>query len=128
MAKVLIIEDDALVSRMYQKTLTFEGFEVEVASDGREGVAKAKAVKPDLILCDIMMPNVNGLEALVRLKADEDLKNIPVVMLTNLAGTEDAKTAIAKGALTYLVKSEYRPKEIADKVTQILDGKFIEKE
>lgn len=121
MAKVLlVIEDDPLVSRMYQKALTFEGFDIVMAQDGREGLEKAKKTKPDLILLDIMMPRMNGMEVLERLKVDAELKDIPVVMLTNLAGTQDAENAVKRGAIAYLVKSEYKPKEIADKVKQLL--------
>ncbi len=120
MAKVLIIEDDPLVSRMYQKVLTLESFIVESARDGKGGLAKAKTCKPDLILLDIMMPEMNGIEVLEKLKADPALQDIPVIMLTNLSGTKDAETAMQMGALDYLVKSEYKPKEVAQKARAIL--------
>jgi len=115
MSKVLIIEDDPLVARMYQKVMGFEKLEVEVASNGQEGVMKAKQMKPSLILCDVMMPKMNGMEVLDALKADPETKSIPVVMLTNLSGTQDAELALKKGAIAYMVKSEYKPKEVAEK-------------
>jgi CheY-like chemotaxis protein len=122
MAKVLIIEDDPLMSRMYQKIFTFEKYEVEMAGDGEEGLAKAGTVNPTIILCDVMMPKMNGLQVLEKLKADEKTKQIPVVMLTNLAGQQDAETALAHGAVKYIIKSEHEPKEVADMVKEIIAG------
>ena len=122
MAKILIVEDDPLMSRMYQKIFTFEGYEVHTAGDGEEGVEKARSVKPTIILLDVMMPKMNGLEALDKLKSDPDTKAIPVIMLTNLAGQQDAETAMTKGAIKYIVKSEHEPKETANLVKGILAG------
>src|SRR5476649_1859821 len=119
MTKLLIIEDDPLMSRMYQKIFTFEKYEVEMAADGEEGLAKVATAKPTLILCDVMMPKMNGLQVLEKLKADPETKAIPVVMLTNLAGQQDAENALAKGAIKYIIKSEYEPKEVADMVKEI---------
>ena len=122
MSKILITEDDELMARMYQKIFTFEGFEVEVAGDGQDALNKVLSFSPNLILLDVMMPNMNGLEVLEKLKADDRFKAIPVVMLTNLAGQQDAETALAKGAVRYIIKSEHEPKEVADIVKQILAG------
>jgi two-component system, OmpR family, response regulator ArlR len=122
MAKLLIIEDDPLMSRMYQKIFTFEGYEVDIANNGEEGLVKIKSNRPTLVLLDIMMPKMNGLEVLDRIKADSDVKSIPVVMLTNLAGIQDAETAMAKGAVKYIVKSEHEPKDIVNMVKEILAG------
>jgi len=122
MAKVLIIEDDSLMSRMYQKIFTFQNYEVEVAADGEEGLAKVASVHPTIILLDVMMPKMNGLQVLEKLKANEETKNIPVIMLTNLAGQQDAEAALAKGAVKYIVKSDHEPKEVADMVDEIIAG------
>ena len=122
MTKVLIIEDDPLMSRMYQKIFTFEKYEVEMAADGEEGLAKASSTSPTVILCDVMMPKMNGLEVLEKLKANDSTKHIPVVMLTNLAGQQDAETALAKGAVKYIIKSEHDPKEVSDMVKEIIAG------
>jgi CheY-like chemotaxis protein len=122
MAKILIVEDDPLMSRLYDKIFKFEGYEVELAGDGEDGLAKVKAGKPTLILLDVMMPKMNGLQVLEKLKADPETKAIPVIMLTNLAGQSDAETALSKGAVKYLVKSEYEPKQIANMVKEVLAG------
>jgi len=122
MAKILIIEDDPLMSRMYQKVFGFEGYEVETAGNGQEGIEKIKTVNPTIVLLDIMMPVMNGLEVLDRVKADEQTKHIPIVMLTNLAGLQDAETALSKGAVKYIVKSEHEPKQVVDMIKEIIAG------
>ena len=122
MPKVLIVEDDPLMSRMYQKIFTFEGYEVVLANDGQEGLDQARAGKPTVMLLDVMMPKMNGLQVLEKLKADPETKSIPVVMLTNLAGEQDAENALTKGAIKYIIKSEHEPKEVADMVKEILAG------
>lgn len=122
MAKILIIEDDPLMLRMYQKIFKFEGFTVVVASNGEEGIDTARKEKPTLILLDIMMPKMNGLEVLDKLKLDPNTKKIPVVMLTNLAGSHDAEKALTLGAVKYIVKSEYDPKQVTNMVKEILAG------
>ena len=122
MSKILIVEDDPLMSRMYQKIFTFEKYEVDMAHDGEEGLAKAQSGAPTLILLDVMMPKMNGLQVLEKLKADDRTKAIPVIMLTNLAGQQDAETALSKGAVKYLIKSEHEPKEVTDIVEGILAG------
>ena len=122
MTKVLIIEDDPLMSRMYQKIFTFEKFEIETADNGEEGLAKAINLSPTIILCDIMMPKMNGLQVLDKLKTNPLTKLIPVIMLTNLAGHQDAETALSKGAVKYIIKSEQDPKEVVSIVKEIIAG------
>jgi CheY-like chemotaxis protein len=122
MAKILVVEDDPLMSRMYQKIFTFEGYEVVMAADGQEGLDKAREHKPTLILLDVMMPKLNGLQVLEKLKEDPETKSTPVIMLTNLAGEQDAEAALAKGAIKYIIKSEHDPKEVADMVKEALAG------
>ena len=122
MAKVLIIEDDPLMSRMYQKAFAFEQMEVEVAVNGMEGLEKVRTFQPTLILLDVMMPEMNGLQVLEKLKADPATQAIPVIVLTNLAGTQDAETALTKGAVKYIIKSEHEPKKIVDMVKEVLQG------
>lgn len=122
MAKILIIEDDALLSRMYQTIFAANGYEVVLATDGKEGLVQARKAQPTLILLDIMMPKLNGLEVLERLKSDPELKTIPVVVLTNLAGNNDVQTALQLGAVRYIIKSENRPKQVEEAVREILKG------
>jgi CheY-like chemotaxis protein len=120
MTTILIVEDDELMARLYRKVFNFEGFNVEMAGDGQAGIDKAREAKPSLILLDVMMPRLNGLDALVQLKADPKTKDIPVIMLTNLAGQQDAQQALAKGAVKYIIKSENDPKGVAAIVKDVL--------
>jgi CheY-like chemotaxis protein len=122
--RVLLIEDDQLIQRMYEKIFTFEKFVVEMASDGEEGLAKVRSMnpKPTVILLDVMMPKMNGMQVLEQLKLDQSLKTIPVIMLSNLAGENDVESALSKGAIKYIIKSEYDPKQIADMVNEIVAG------
>lgn len=122
MVKILLTEDDALMARMYQKIFVFEGFEVEIAANGQECLDKVRTNIPTIILLDVMMPVMNGLDTLEKLKADPATKAIPVIMLTNLAGQQDAEAALAKGAVKYIIKSEHEPKQIADMVKEIVSG------
>lgn len=122
MTKILIVEDDPLMNRMYQKIFKFEGFDVDFATNGEEGLDKIRTIKPTLVLLDIMMPKINGLEVLDKVKKDPETKDIPIVMLTNLAGSQDAETALEKGAVKYIIKSEYEPKQVVNMVKEILAG------
>ncbi|HSX31458.1 MAG TPA: response regulator [Candidatus Saccharimonadales bacterium] len=120
MTKVLIVEDDQLMFRMYVRVFTFEGFEVQLAENGQAGLDKLKEFTPDIILADVMMPVMNGEEMLVKLKADPATKDIPVIMLTNLADPKAAEESVAKGAEQYIVKSKYSPQEITALVNDVL--------
>lgn len=122
MVNIAIVEDDPLIARLYQKAFIFERYEAQIAGNGREGLELIRQKKPTLVLLDIMMPEMNGLEVLDKLKSDPETKNIPVVILTNLAGEHDAETALAKGAVKYIIKSEYDPQQIVDMVKEIIGG------
>jgi len=122
MVKILIIEDDPLMQRMYQKAFGFDGYTVVVAGDGVEGLEKIRSEQPTLVLLDVMMPKMNGLDVLTKIKADPELKKIPVIMLTNLAGSADAEKALLMGAVKYIVKSEQEPKAVVQMVKEILAG------
>lgn len=118
--RVLIVEDDPLVSRMYQRVFEFEGFEADMARDGEEGLEKLKKNKPIMILLDIMMPKMSGIDVLKQLKANPKYKNIPVVVLTNLSGSKDAEKALELGAVKFIVKSENKPQQIVKQINEIL--------
>ena len=120
--KILIVEDDPLMMRLYSKVFSIEGYEVATAGDGEEGLLEVHKEIPTLILLDVMMPKMNGLQLLEKLKADPATKKIPVIMLTNLAGEADAEAAITQGAVKYIVKSEYEPKQVVNMVKEILAG------
>ena len=93
--KILIIEDDVLTARMYQTVFEFEEFEVRTVRNGEEALEALKKEKPTLILLDIMMPKMSGIEVLEEIKAVSEYRKIPVVVLTNLSGTKDAEKALS---------------------------------
>jgi len=120
MTKVLIVEDEPLVARMYDKALSFDGFEVITAIGGDNGTKACKEGKPDIVLMDIMMPGMNGIEALGHIKGDAETAHIPVVMLTNLSGETDMELARERGASDYWVKKDLKPREMGEKIRAIL--------
>ncbi len=121
--KILIIEDDALLSRMYETVFKAKSYEVIVAADGQAGLEQARSGHPAAILLDIMMPKLNGLDLLQQLKADPAVKDIPVVVLSNLTGNTDISTALRLGAVRYIVKSEQKPKQVEQIISELLAGK-----
>lgn len=119
-AKVLIVDDDMFLSGIYATKLELEGFGVVTARDGEEGVKAALKELPDLILLDVLMPKLDGFEALRQLKQQESTKNIPVIMLTNLGQKEDIEKGLQDGAVDYLIKAHFVPAEAVDKIKKVL--------
>lgn len=120
MAKILIVEDDRTLVKMYQIKLTLENFEVEVAYDGEEGLEKLKSVFPDLVLLDLAMPKMDGFEFLEKMMVDSSLKKIPVVVLSNLGQESDVEKAKKLGARDYLIKVNLTPKQVVEKIKPYL--------
>ena len=120
MAKVLLVEDDAEESRMYQKLFSLEGFEVTAIDNGQDCRAKAIEVKPDVILMDIMMPKMNGFETLDVLRFDAETRKIPVIMLTNLSDADTKEDCMKRGAVKYIVKSQMEPKKLVETVREVV--------
>jgi DNA-binding response OmpR family regulator len=113
--KILIVDDDPMLRKMYSKKFEIAGFEVEMARNGEECLEKVRSFKPNLILSDVMMPKIDGLDFLKQIKADADLSSIPVVLVTNVgAAEEDKKRGIELGASDYLIKSQHSPTEIIE--------------
>jgi len=120
MKKILIAEDEAALQDALQKVFVSEGYEVEQAFDGEETLSKIRSTKPDLVLLDLVMPKKHGFEVLQEIKADGELKRIPVLVLTNLEESEDVMRAIELGARGYLIKANYALKEVLSKVKEVL--------
>ncbi len=122
--KLLLVEDDPMVIKMYQRKLNMEGFELALAYNGEEGLAALKKDRPQLVLLDIMMPKMDGFEMLKIVKTDPALKDIPVVMLTNLGDrSEDIQKSKELGADDYWVKANMPLNELIEKIKKILDKK-----
>jgi DNA-binding response OmpR family regulator len=123
-AKVLIIEDDRYISKMYQLKLSLDGMDVQVADNGRIGVEKVKEFKPDIILLDILMPELDGYEVLKIVKGEPETKDIPVLVLSNLGQEDHIQKGMQLGAIGYIVKSQYTPSRVVDKIKEVLSGKI----
>jgi CheY-like chemotaxis protein len=117
---ILLIDDESLVRNLYKIKLEMSEFAVETASDGFDGLEKARNLQPDLILLDIVMPKLNGLDVLREIKNDPQLKGIPVVMLTNLDESEYKKECSQVGAAGFIVKSIGTPNHVLQEVRKIL--------
>jgi len=123
-AKILLVEDDMMVVKMYSTKLTMEGFTLTSAGNGVEGLAALKKEQPDIVLLDIMMPKMNGLEMLKIVRADDKFKDIPVVMLTNLGDREeDVEKCKELGAQDYWIKANLSLNELSEKIINILAKK-----
>ncbi len=120
MARILFVEDETTLQKTLSTTLVDAGFEVENAYDGEAGLALAKKKKPDLVLLDLILPKMDGFSVLAELKKDSELKDVPVIVLTNLEAVEDVERVIELGATTYLVKANYDLPEIVAKIREIL--------
>lgn len=125
MAKVLIIEDDLVIQKMYKRVFEFEGFEIVQAFDGKVGVELTKMVAPDMILLDIMMPVISGLQALDMIKVDPMTERIPVIVFTNLASEQDAENVLSKGAVACVHKSQVDPKQVVQMVRDELSRREV---
>jgi len=114
--KILIIEDEEIILSLLQRKLEKEGYEVFVARNGKEGITKMKERSPHLILLDIVMPKMGGLEVLERMNKDKNLKNIPVIVVSNSGQPVELDRARELGAIDWLVKTEFDPQEVIKKV------------
>lgn len=118
--KILIIDDDTALATIFQDALKKGGFSTVHAADGRSGIDKAKTEKPDFILCDQVLPDMNGNEILKTLKADPTTKTIPIAMLSNFGQNELVQEAINHGALDYILKYQVEPNELIAKVNELI--------
>ena len=116
MKRVLIIEDNQLLGNLYRSSLVAAGFAVEVSPDGETGLSNAKTVTPDLILLDLMLPKKTGLDVLHSIRADEKLKGVPVLLLSNAYTPARTKELWDAGATQVLVKANTTPKQMVESV------------
>jgi DNA-binding response OmpR family regulator len=123
MAKILFIEDESALQKAFGDILSSAGYELKSALDGEAGLRMAESEKPDLILLDLTLPKLNGFEVLEKLKNNPKTKKIPVIILTNLESMEGVDKAIELGAMTYLVKAQYKLEEIIEKVKSAIGEK-----
>lgn len=120
-SKILLVEDDKMISGMYDTKLRQEGFQVVLAENGADALELAIQEQPDLVLLDIILPQIDGFAVLRELRLNEKTKGIPVVMLTNLGTPEDKDKGTRYGATEYLVKANLTPSDVASTVRKFLN-------
>ena len=118
-AKVLLVDDDPVILKLLQGNFEMEGYTVMTASDGVEGLEKARAERPDIVLLDIMMPRMDGLQVTKELKGSDDTTEIPIILLSAKAQASDVQTGRDVGADDYLTKP-FDPLELLDRVGDLL--------
>lgn len=116
--KIAIIEDDAAIAQMYRMKFEAEGFTVETAENGKLGLALAQEMMPDVILLDLMMPEMNGDEMLAQLRATDWGKDIKVIILTNMGEQEAPETLKTLNVSAFIVKADMTPRQVAELVEQ----------
>src|SRR5713101_5051408 len=112
---VLVVDDDPVILRLLQVNFEMDGFTVVLASDGAEALEMAKATAPDVVVSDVMMPKMNGIELVRALKADAATAAIPVLLLSAKAQNADVRQGMEAGADDYLTKP-FEPRELVDRI------------
>lgn len=118
--KILIVEDDILLAKTLSQHLKDEGFKVYLAKDGQEGYDLTKKYKPDLVLCDINMPKMDGLSMLKKIRSKEWGKRLRIMMLTNYSDEDKVLEALKNSVFNYLVKSDWDLERVVDKIKEQL--------
>jgi DNA-binding response OmpR family regulator len=120
MTKIAIIEDDTVINQMYRMKFEADGFEVQLADNGKRGVALVESFQPDVILMDLQMPEMGGAEALAEIRSHDWGKTIPVIILTNLGEEEAPKTLRTLGIHSYIVKADLTPSQVVSRAKEAL--------
>jgi DNA-binding response OmpR family regulator len=119
--RILVADDDPSILRLLQLNFELEGYEVSTASDGEEALAKARASSPDVVVLDVMMPGMDGWEVCRRLKEDETMRDVPVILLTALGQEQERRHGLAVGASEYVMKP-FDPDRLVQMVKGTLSG------
>ena len=114
--RVVLVEDEEVLLEVLESKLKKEGYEVFSAKDGVAGLDLVNAIRPDIILLDVVMPRMDGFEVLEHLQKDEELAKIPVIIISNSGQDVEIGRALALGVKDYLVKAEFDPQEVLDKI------------
>ncbi len=120
MTKIAIIEDDQTISQMYRLKFEADGFEVQLADNGKRGVALVKDFSPDIILLDLQMPEMGGDEALAEIRKHDWGKDLPVIILTNMGQEESPKILSSLNVSSYIVKADFTPSQVVGRVKETL--------
>ena len=119
--KLLLVEDDVTLVKMYERKFKSDGFEVEIAYDGIEGLEKATVGKPDLVVLDIMLPKMDGLKVFKKMRSQPQTFKTPVLLLTNFDQEDAVFECFKLGAVDYLLKSEVTPQQVVEKIEKLIN-------
>ncbi len=116
--KILLVEDDAFLQELAAKKISSAGYDIRAASTGEEALEAVKKKEPDLIVLDIILPGINGFEVLekIRNNQNKNIKNVPIIMLSNLGQKEEVNKAKKSGANDYMIKAHFTPDDIVKKI------------
>jgi len=120
MKSILLVEDDPYITDIYSIKLKEAGFLIDVAVVGQDCLRKIEEKIPDLLLLDIVLPDIDGWEILRKIQNNDKLKNLKVVVLSNLGQKEEVEKAIKLGATKYLIKARYTPSEVVKEIKKII--------
>ena len=120
--RILLVEDDRFLRKAAEVRLRRAGYTVITAADGEEAIATASAMRPDLVLLDLIMPRMQGFEVLRLLRTQPNMEGVPIVVLTNLSQDADRERAMTQGANGYLIKANMSLDALADAVGDVLKG------
>ncbi len=119
---VLVVDDDPVILKLLEVNFEMEGFTVLLAHDGEEGVALTRSERPDIVVSDVMMPKMSGLELVEELKSDPDTSSIPIILLTAKAQMADLRAGVDAGADDYITKP-FEPLELVHRVNRLIEPK-----
>ena len=119
--KILIVDDDPFILDMYVIKFKEQGFQVETATDGKMALEKISAVKPDILLLDVVMPVMDGFDVIKKIKENKSPRMYKILFLTNFGQKEDVERGIELGADGYIIKAHFTPSEVAVKVKELLE-------
>jgi DNA-binding response OmpR family regulator len=120
--RILVIEDDTFLRKAYEVSLRSQGFDVSLATDGEIGLRMAEEIRPDVILLDVLMPAMTGIEVLCRLKKHHAIAGIPVIVFSVSCDVEEARGVIELGAAAYISKSQTNLHELGRKIRELVSA------
>jgi DNA-binding response OmpR family regulator len=121
MNKVLLVEDEPYLTDVYNTKLEKSGFKIKLVNDGNKVIEALEEFKPDILLLDIVLPNVDGWEVLKKIEKKEEFKKLPIIILSNLGQKQEVMKGLNLGATKYLIKAHYTPTEIVAEIKKILN-------
>ena len=117
--RILLVEDDPFLVDIYKTKFKEEGFEIEVAQEGKQALVKIEEQNPDVLLLDLVLPHLDGFELLKEIRNNKKMKDLKVIILSNLSQKGEVEKGLALGATKYLIKAHHTPSEVVKEVKQI---------